>query len=197
MMTTGERDGSSVEATARLLAAATFGGGAAASHYAACEVVAGEDDLEVVGDDGAHVAVGVAYLALRLVGLHQEYVGRGAYGIVLGRAVLLPPDRRELRLLLEGGADGLLLFGVGVGEHMSVGAEGLACALVDRVDDALLGAQLARDGLNVCGKGYFCHSIWFFNCYTNIYYRGAWVRAARIKRCAHCVQGDVRLQKGS
>lgn len=163
MMVTEGRDGSSVEATARLLAAATFSGGTARGH-AACEVVAGEDDLEVVGDEGAHVAVGVAYLALRLVGLHQEYVGRGACGIVLGRAVLLPPDRRELRLLLEGGADGLLLFGVGVGEHMSVGAEGLACALVDGVDDALLGAQLARDGLNVCGKGYSFHSIWFFNC---------------------------------
>lgn len=93
MMATGGQDGSSIEATARLLAA-TFGGGATASHYAACEVVAGEDDLEVVGDERAHVAVGVAYLALRLVGLHQEYVGRGACGIVLGRAVLLPPDRR-------------------------------------------------------------------------------------------------------
>lgn len=160
MMATEERDGSSVEATARLLTA-FFGGGAAASHYAACEVVAGEDDLEVVGDEGAHVAVGVAYLALRLVGLHQECVGRGACGIVLGRAVLLPPGGGELRLLLESGADSLLLFGVGIMVHMPVGAESLACALVDGVDDALLGAQLARDGLNVCGKGYFCHSFWF------------------------------------
>ena len=154
------RDGSSVEAAARILTA-TFSGGAAASHYTACEVVAGEDDLEVVGDEGAHVAVGIAYLALRLVGLHHGKVSLCALSRRCGRAVLLPPDRRELRLLLEGGADGLLLFGVGVGEHMSVGAEGLACALVDRVDDALLGAQLARDGLNVCGKSNFSHGILF------------------------------------
>ena len=62
VMTQGERGAVlSVEATARLLAA-SFGGGAAASHYAACEVVAGEDDLEVVGDEGAHVAVGLPIL---------------------------------------------------------------------------------------------------------------------------------------
>ena len=59
------RDGSSVEATARILAAATFGGGAAASHYAACDVVAGEDDLEVVGDEGAHVAVKIGRASCR------------------------------------------------------------------------------------------------------------------------------------
>lgn len=43
------RDGSSVEAAARILAA-TFSGGAARGHTAS-DVVAGEYDLEVVGDE--------------------------------------------------------------------------------------------------------------------------------------------------
>lgn len=40
--------------------------GAAAGGYATRDVVASEDDLEVVGHEGAHVAVGVADLVLRL-----------------------------------------------------------------------------------------------------------------------------------
>lgn len=151
---TGERDGLSVEATA--LGAAAFGG--AAGGHAACEVVAGEDDLEVVGDEGAHVAVGVAYLVLRLVGLHHGQVGIGALGQRGGRAVLPPPGGGELRLLLEGGADGLLLGSVGVVNHMPVGTVGFARAFVHAVNHALLGAQLTRDGLNVSRKTDFRHN---------------------------------------
>lgn len=40
--------------------------GAAAGDYATRDVVACKDDLEVVGDEGAHVAVGVVDLVLRL-----------------------------------------------------------------------------------------------------------------------------------
>lgn len=40
--------------------------GAAAGGYATRDVVACEDDLEVVGHEGAHVAVGVANFVLRL-----------------------------------------------------------------------------------------------------------------------------------
>ena len=58
---------------ARLLTAATFSGGAAGLH-ATREVVASEHDLEVVGDEGAHEAVGVADLVLRLVRLHHGEV---------------------------------------------------------------------------------------------------------------------------
>lgn len=57
---------------ARLLTATR--GRAATSHYATREVVASEHHLEVVGDEGAHVAVGVADLVLRLVGLHHGEV---------------------------------------------------------------------------------------------------------------------------
>ena len=49
--------------------------GRAASHYATREVVAGKDDLEVIGDEGAHEAVRVANLVLRLVRLHHSEVG--------------------------------------------------------------------------------------------------------------------------
>ena len=41
---------------ARLLTATTFSGGAAGLH-ATREVVAGKHDLEVVGDEGTHIAV--------------------------------------------------------------------------------------------------------------------------------------------
>lgn len=53
--------------------AATLGGrtatcgSRAASRYATREVVASEHDLEVVGDEGAHEAVGVADFVLRLL----------------------------------------------------------------------------------------------------------------------------------
>lgn len=86
--------------------AAAFSGGVARLH-ATCEVVAGDDDLEVVDDEGAHVAVGggkvaVYYLGigmktgenwvlLRLVGLHHGEVSLGALDRRSGRTVLLPP----------------------------------------------------------------------------------------------------------
>lgn len=145
--------GLSVEAAA--LGAAAFGG--AAGGHAACEVVAGEDDLEVVGDEGAHVAVGVAYLVLRLVGLHHGQVGIGALGQRGGRAVLPPPGGGELRLLLEGGADGLLLGCVGIVLTVTVGTVGLTRLFVDTVNHALLGAQLTRNGLNVRRKSNLWH----------------------------------------
>ena len=47
-----------------LTAATAFSGGATGLH-AACEVVASEDDLEVVGDKGAQIAIGVADFVLR------------------------------------------------------------------------------------------------------------------------------------
>ena len=80
--------------------AATFSGGAARL-YATRDVVAGEDNLEVVGDERAHEAVGVANLVLRLVGLHHGEVSLRALGGLVGRTVLLPQRRRKLRLLLE------------------------------------------------------------------------------------------------
>lgn len=62
--------------------AATLGGrtaacgSRAASHYATREVVAGKENLEVVGDEGAHEAVGVADLVLRLLeDIKKHYKG--------------------------------------------------------------------------------------------------------------------------
>ena len=48
--------------------AAAFSGGATRLH-ATREVVAGEDDLEVVGDEGAHVAVGGCKVAVYYLGV--------------------------------------------------------------------------------------------------------------------------------
>ena len=55
--------------------------------HATREVVAGEDDLEVVSDEGAHVAVRVANLVLRLVRLHHDEIGIGALDRLVGRTV--------------------------------------------------------------------------------------------------------------
>lgn len=110
---------------ARLLTAAALSGGATRLHTAR-EVVAGEHYLEVVGDEGAHVAVGVANLVLRLVRLHHGEVGIGAFDRLVGRTVLLPPRSSKLRLLLEGGAS-LLHLGVCIGMTVTVGTIGLAC----------------------------------------------------------------------
>lgn len=118
--------------------AATLRG--AAGGYAARDVVASEDDLEVVGHEGAHVAVGVADLVLRLVRLHYGEVGIGAFGGCGGRTVLLPPSRRKLRLLLEGGADGLLLGSVGIMMTVTVGTVGFTRLFVDTVNHALFRA---------------------------------------------------------
>lgn len=62
--------------------AATLGGrtsacgSRASSRYATREVVASEHDLEVVGDEGAHEAVGVADFVLRLLeDIKKHYKG--------------------------------------------------------------------------------------------------------------------------
>ena len=62
----------------RLLTAAFSGG--AAGLQATREVVAREDDLEVVGDEGAQIAVRIADLVLRLVGLHHGEISLRALG---------------------------------------------------------------------------------------------------------------------
>ena len=56
-----------------LTAATAFSGGATGLHTTS-EVVAGKHDLEVVGDKGAHEAVRIADLVLRLVRLHHGEV---------------------------------------------------------------------------------------------------------------------------
>lgn len=131
--------GLSVKLATGCAAAATFSGGAAGLH-ATRDVVAGEHDLEVVGDERAHVAVRVANLVLRTVRLHHGEVGIRALHRLVGRTVLLPPSRRKLRLLLEGGADGLLNLGFRVGITVTVGTIGLARLLINTVNHALLGA---------------------------------------------------------
>ena len=132
------RDGSSVEAAARILAA-TFSGGAARGHTAS-DVVASEHDLEVVGDKGAQIAVRIADFVLRLVRLHHGEVSIRALGRSGRWAVLLPPRRGKLRLLLESSANGLLLLGFRVRITVTVGTIGLARLLVHTVNHALFGA---------------------------------------------------------
>ena len=146
-------------AAARVLTAA----GAAAGHYAACEVVAGEDDLEVVGDKGAQIAVRIADLVLRLVRLHHGHVSIRAIRRCGRWAVLLPPRRGKLRFLLESGADGLLTLGVRIVNHMPVGTISLARAFVDTVNHALLGAQFTRNRLNISRESNLRHNAKDFN----------------------------------
>lgn len=69
-------DGLSVEGT---VVAATFSG-AATGGFTTRDVVTCEDDLQVIGHEGAHVAVGVADFVLRLVGFHHGEVSIGALG---------------------------------------------------------------------------------------------------------------------
>lgn len=126
-------------ASARALAAACA---AAAGRDAAREVVAGKDDLEVVGDEGAHEAVRIADFVLRLVRLHHGNVGIRAIRRFGRWAVLLPPRRGKLRLLLESGANDLLHLGFRVVVTVTVGTIGLARLLIHAVNHALLGAQL-------------------------------------------------------
>lgn len=132
-------DGLSVHLATVCAAAATFSGRAAGLH-ATRDIVAGKHDLEVVGDEGAHEAVGGANLVLRLVGLHHGEVSLRALGRLVRRAVLLPPRRGELRLLLEGGASLLLLGSVGIVMTVTVGTVGLARLFVHTVNYALSGA---------------------------------------------------------
>lgn len=127
-----------LQLAARLLTAA-FSGGAAGLH-ATREVVAGKDDLEVIGDEGAHVAVGVADLVLRLVRLHHSEVSLRALRRRCRRAVLLPPRRGKLRFLFECGTDRLLNLGFRVGITVAVGTIGPSRLLINTVNHALLGA---------------------------------------------------------
>ena len=57
-------------------------------------------------------------------------------------AVLLPPSRGKLRLLLESSANGLLLLGFRVRITVTVRTIGLARLLINTVNHALFGAQL-------------------------------------------------------
>ena len=143
-----------LDAAARLLTTA----GASVSRYATCEVVASEHDLEVVGDKGAHEAVRIADLVLRLVRLHHGNVSIRAIRRCGRWAVLLPPSRGKLRLLLESGADGLLTLGVRIVNHMPVGTVSLARAFVNTVNHALLGAQFTRNRLNISRKSNLRHN---------------------------------------
>ena len=131
--------GLSVKLATGCAATATLSGGAAGLH-ATRDVVASEHDLEVVSDERAHVAVGVANLVLRLVRLHHGEVSLRALRRLVGRTVLLPPRSGKLRLLLEGGADGLLLGSVGIVMTVTVGTIGLTRLFVNTVNYALLGA---------------------------------------------------------
>ncbi|MDY4500157.1 MAG: hypothetical protein SPE04_11405 [Prevotella sp.] len=79
---------------------------------------------------------------LRLVRLHHGEVSIRTIRRCGRWAVLLPPRRGKLRLLLEGCADSLLLGSVGIMMTVTVGTIGLARLLVYTVNHALLGAQL-------------------------------------------------------
>lgn len=127
-----------LQLAAWLLTAALSGG--AAWLHATREVVAGKDDLEVIGDEGAHVAVGVADFVLRLVGLHHSEVSLRALRRRCRRAVLLPPRRGKLRFLFECGTDRLLNLGFRVGITVAVGTIGPSRLLINTVNHALLGA---------------------------------------------------------
>lgn len=127
-----------LQLAARLLTAA-FSGGAAWLH-ATREVVAGKEDLEVIGHEGAHEAVRVADFVLRLVGLHHSEVSLRALRRRCRRAVLLPPRRGKLRFLFECGTDRLLNLGFRVGITVAVGTIGPSRLLINTVNHALLGA---------------------------------------------------------
>lgn len=132
-----------LQLAARLLTAA-FSGGAAWLH-ATREVVAGKDDLEVVGDEGAHEAVRVADLVLRLVGLHHGEVSLRAFRRRSRRTVLLPPRRGKLRLLLEGIPCRLLFLTVRLRASMIASRIHLTRAFVDTNISSVLLAQFATD----------------------------------------------------
>ena len=140
-------------ATARLLTTA----GASVSRYAAREVVAGEHDLEVVGDKGAQIAVRIADLVLRLVRLHHGNVSLRAIRRCGRWAVLLPPSRGKLRLLLKGGLNRLLFFTVRLCASMIPCRIHLTCALIDTNVSCVLFAQFATNGTNQVAWNNFCH----------------------------------------
>ena len=120
-------------------------GAAAAGHYAAREVVASKDDLEVVGDKGAHEAVRIADFVLRLVRLHHGNVSIRAIRRCGRWAILLPPRRGKLRLLREVGLCHLLFLTVRLHASMIPCRIHLACALVDTNIGSVFTAQFATD----------------------------------------------------
>lgn len=132
-----------LQLAARLLTAA-FGGGAAWLH-ATREVVASKDDFEVIGDEGAQIAVRIADLVLRLVRLHHGEVSLRALRRRCRRAVLLPPRGGKLRFLLKGGLNRLLFFTVRLHASMIPCRIHLTRAPVDTNISSVLFAQFATD----------------------------------------------------
>lgn len=129
----------------------------AACHNAAREVGVGKHHLHVVGHERAHEAVRVANLVLHLVRLHHRHVSFATIGRCGGRAVLLPPCRGKLRLLLESGLYRLLFLTVRL--HTSVVAYRihLACAFVYTNVSSVLSAQFATNGTYQVAGNNFCH----------------------------------------
>lgn len=145
-----------LQLAARLLTAA-FSGGAAGLH-ATREVVAGKDDLEVIGDEGAHVAVGVADLVLRLVRLHHGEVSLCALRRCSRRAVLLPPRGGELRFLRKRRFHRLLFLTVRLHASVITSRIHLTRALVDTNVSGVLLAQFATNGTNQVAWNNLCHT---------------------------------------
>ena len=126
------------------LLAAAFGGGAAGGH-ATREVVARKDDLEVVGDEGAQIAVRISDLVLRLVRLHHGEVSLRALGRCGRWAVLLPPRRGKLRLLFEDVPCRQLFITVRLRASMIPCRIHLTRALIDTNIGSVFTAQFATD----------------------------------------------------
>lgn len=126
------------------LLTAAFSGGAAGLH-ATREVVAGEHDLEVVGDERTKIAVRVANLVLRLVGLHHGEVSLRALRRRSRRTVLLPPRGGKLRLLLEGIPCRLLFLTVRLHASVIASRIHLTRAFVDTNISSVFLAQFATD----------------------------------------------------
>ena len=145
-----------LQLAARLLTAAFSGG--AAWLYATREVVAGKDDLEVIVDEGAHVAVGVADLVLRLVGLHHGEVSLRALRRRCRRAVLLPPRRGKLRFLRKRRFHRLLFLTVRLHASVIASRIHLTRALVDTNISSVLFAQFATNGTNQVAWNNLCHT---------------------------------------
>lgn len=145
-----------LQLAARLLTAA-FSGGAAGLH-ATREVVAGKDDLEVIGDEGAHVAVGVADLVLRLVRLHHGEVSLCALRRCSRRAVLLPQRGGELRFLRKRRFHRLLFLTVRLHASVIASRIHLTRAFVDTNISSVLFAQFATNGTNQVAWNNLCHT---------------------------------------
>ena len=139
------------------LLTAAFSGGAAGLH-ATREVVASKDDFEVIGDEGAQIAVGVADLVLRLVRLHHGEVSLRALGRRSRRAVLLPPRGGELRLLRKRRFHRLLFLTVRLHASVIASRIHLTRAFVDTNISSVLFAQFATNGTNQVAGNNLCHT---------------------------------------